>query len=98
MSHNCGLCVHLSDRRESNPRVFFKVALFFRAGKESVETLLGIFSKLHFFPSGKGIRGDPPRDFFKVALFFQAGKDPWKTAQTVDCVYHLTLLISIEHS
>ena len=30
-------CVYHHHRPESNPRDFFKVALFFRAGKESVE-------------------------------------------------------------
>ncbi len=32
MSPNCGLCVSSSDRRESNPRDFFKLALF--SGRE----------------------------------------------------------------
>ena len=63
-----------------NLRDFFKVALFFPAGKDPWRTrkIFGIFSKLHFFPGGKGSVGENLRDFFKVALFFHAGKDPWR--------------------
>jgi hypothetical protein len=44
------------------------------------KVILGIFSKLHFFPGGKGSveNAENLRDFFKVALFFPAGKDPWR--------------------
>ena len=65
-----------------NLRDFFKVALFFPAGKDPWGNLRDFFKVALFFHAGKDPwrMGGKLRDFFKVALFFPAGKDPGEQA------------------
>ena len=84
MSPNCGLCVSSSDRRESNPRDFFKLALFFRAGKKWRSCLFGLrewdFQWEIEWGLLFGLQCKILGIFLKLHFFSRRERNPWRTA------------------